>query len=278
MRIIGGNGKIAVLKYTVFSLVFLCACIGVAIYSGRGRHFVPERSPVGMTLLTDGNVSQTVIGSGYTSESTVKTEAPNEVHKLIMIDAGHGGEDGGAVSDSGILEKDLNLSVSDNLAHFCLMFGLPYKMTREDDSLLYDKYGELTDYTGKKKSYDLKNRLKYSKDSGASLLISVHMNKFSDVSVNGLQVYYSKLSDNEKGLADSIHSFVLKHFLRGSDRSAKAADSSIYLLNKSEIPAVLVEFGFLSNPTECALLSSSPYRASISATVFVPILEYFVRS
>lgn len=278
MKIIGGSGKIAVLKYTVFSLIFLSTCIGVAIYGGNDTFSNSEKSPAGITLPTENTEN---IISGTDDQITANEEvpeAPQEFGKLLMIDPGHGGEDGGAVSDSGILEKDLNLTVSEDLAHLCLMFGVPYKMTREDDSLLYDKYGELDDYTGKKKSYDLKNRLKFSRDSGATLLVSVHMNKFSDPNVQGLQVYYSTLSENEKALAESVHCYVTKHIQRGNDRAAKAANSSIYLLNKSEIPAILVEFGFLSNPTECSLLSNYQYSSSIAETVFVPILEYFVRS
>lgn len=278
MRIIGCDGKIAIFKYTVFSLVFVCSAALLSFYAGSFSTGKTEKVPTAVEL--SGEKETNPSPEAETKEETKEegTEDTVQNGRLLMIDPGHGGEDGGAVSDSGILEKDLNLVFSDDLAHLCLMFGVPYKMTREDDSLLYGKYGELEDYTGKKKSYDLKNRLKYSRDSGATLLVSVHMNKFSDQGVKGLQVYHSTLSENEKALAASIHAFVSKHLQRDNNRVAKAANSSIYLLNKSEIPAILIEFGFLSNPAECSLLTNYSYSASLTGTVFVPILEYFVRS
>ena len=94
-----------------------------------------------------------------------------------MQDPSHGGEDGGAVGDGGVTEKELNLAVSENIADLSMLFGVPYSMTRDCDKLLYDKYGELTDYTGKKKSLDLKNRLRSAEEEGAEVFLSIHMNK-----------------------------------------------------------------------------------------------------
>jgi len=275
MRIIGASGSVAVVKYTVFSLMFLLSCIGIIVYGGRGDEIVPVY-----------NTAETVpkeealVETPKKETEEIKEERPMEdvPEKLLMIDAGHGGEDGGAISESGVYEKDLNLLVADTTAHYCLMFGVPYKMTREDDRMLYDKYEDLSDYTGKKKALDLKNRLKYAKESGASLLLSVHMNKFTSENVTGLQVYYSPSASDGESLASSIHSYVAAHIQPDNDRAAKRADSSIYLLNRAEMPALLVEYGFLSNPMECRMLCDTSYRASLSASVFIPVLEYFIRT
>lgn len=279
MKIIGVSGTVTTMKYTAFSIVFLLSCLGVILYGGRGDKYAPSYKPSDTILTEEALPQESLTEKEETAEPEEdKTEVENAHGKLLMIDAGHGGEDGGAVSVSGVYEKDLNLLFADNTAHLCVMFGVPYKMTREDDSLLYDKYSDMPDYSGKKKALDLKNRLKYSKECGASLLLSIHMNKFTSESVSGLQVYYSPSAVDGDALASSVHSYVKAHIQPDNDRAPKRADSSIYLLNRSEIPALLVEYGFLSNPAECALLCNNSYRTSLSCTVFVPVLEYFIRT
>lgn len=195
----------------------------------------------------------------------------------LMIDAGHGGEDGGAIGENGVLEKTLNLSVAENTATLALMFGIPYSMTRTDDSMLYDKYDRLSVYDGKKKSLDLKNRLRTAEEENACVFLSIHMNKYTSPAYSGLQVYYSPNTDDGKILAEAVQTYVRAHLQSENTRSVKASDSSIYLLHRLKTPAILIECGFLSNPNECALLADSSYRASLACTIFIPIAEYFVR-
>ena len=97
---------------------------------------------------------------------------------VIVIDAGHGGEDGGAVAADGTVEKDLNLEVAHILAQMLSFAGYDVRMTRTEDRMLYDLYGDAEEYAGRKKTYDLRNRLRFAEEADAALFISIHMNKF----------------------------------------------------------------------------------------------------
>lgn len=250
-------------SYILFGVVFMCCAVLIGVYAG-GLH--------GDVKKTDDSIISA--SSSLPQIQTVNSDVPEH---LLMIDPGHGGEDGGASSEAGLVEKEVNLAVSKNISSLCLLFGIPSDMTRDDDTLLYDKYDELEDYKGKKKSYDLKNRLRVTEESGADLFLSIHMNKFSDKQYSGLQVYYSPNSDDSRDLAGVIQSYAKNHLQPNNNRESKRAGSSIYLLNRMTLPSVLVECGFLSNPEEASLLETDAYRAKLSTTVFVPVLEYLVR-
>ncbi len=263
MRIKKDSTTASVLSYVLFSVLFMCSAILVGFLAGN-MYEISLQSPY--------------LQTSAESDSTEDSTCENNSFGLIMIDPGHGGEDGGAESDSGLVEKELNMYVSQNIADMCLIFGIPYKMSRESDTLLYNYYSDLEDYTGKKKSYDLKNRLKLTEETDASLYLGIHMNKFSDSRYSGLQVYFSPNAAESESIAHDVQSFVRSHLQPSNTREAKRAGSSIYILNQLERPALLVECGFLSNTEEAALLGDGNYRSSLATTIFTPILEYFVRS
>ena len=192
----------------------------------------------------------------------------------IIIDAGHGGEDAGAIAPDGTLEKDLNLEISKIVYALCVISGTPAKMTRTEDTLLYDYYNDLNDYTGKKKIYDLKNRLKIAEEEINPIYLGIHMNKFSEAKYSGAQVYYSSNSGHSEMLAKSISENIKTYLQPQNNRQIKRADSSIYILKNISSPAVLVECGFLSNENELALLKSEDYRAGLALTIFASVLEY----
>ena len=199
----------------------------------------------------------------------------NEVSKItFVIDAGHGGEDAGAVAYDGTLEKDLNLKISTILAGLLELNGCSVKMTREKDTLLYDLYGDLQDYTGKKKVYDLKNRLRLASELEPSIYIGIHMNNFSMSKYSGLQVYYSQNNMQSKDIASFIRESNKLYLQPNNTRSIKKADSSIYILDKATIPAVLVECGFLSNHEELSLLKSDSYQRKLSIMLFSSCICY----
>ncbi len=258
------------LCFTLFGFVLLSLSIGMLDLRSAG---ISEKSnvPAAAQFESDTSVSE-------------DTEAPHDGSPLqlistplILIDAGHGGEDGGASSADGLLEKDLNLSLSRNVASLCLVFGIPYEMTRDEDTLLYDKYGEFESYDGRKKSLDLKNRLRMTEELDTVLFLSIHMNKFPSEAVKGFQVYYSTNATDSRPLAESIQSFVKSHVQPFNERVPKAADSSIYLLKNINTTAILTECGFLSNTAEAASLNTPAYRAKLASSIFVPSAEYFVR-
>ena len=164
----------------------------------------------------------------------------------IVIDAGHGGEDGGAIGINGGYEKDVNLAVALILRDILTEKGLNVIMTRSEDILLYDKD---SDYEGHKKEQDLLNRRKIAETYEDPIFISIHMNSFPIEKYNGLQVYYSKNTPSSMELANKIQTNARQHLQIPNKRTTKPSDG-IYLLDRLKCTAVLVECGFLSNPEE----------------------------
>ncbi len=228
---------------------------------------------VGFTLLSAVFLfSAAVIGhlqNEQTKTAFVSADIPD---KCIIIDAGHGGEDGGCVSDNGVLEKDINLEVSKKISEILKAMGYNAVLTRNEDKMLYDMYGD--NYEGRKKTYDLKNRLKFARENEADMLVSIHMNKFPQTQYKGLQVYYSGNNTQSEALAQNIQGICKQYLQTENEREIKASGSNIFLLNRAEMPAVLVECGFLSNSEEAEKLCDDDYRKKISFVISMGIIFY----
>lgn len=194
---------------------------------------------------------------------------------IVVIDAGHGGEDGGAVGKNGIYEKDLNLSIAKHLNEMLRACGVQTVMTRTEDILLYDRN---SDYKGQKKVQDLATRREIAERYENAVFISIHMNAFPEAQYSGLQVYYSKNDPNSSLLAQTVQAMVKNTLLPENDRTIKPAGSNIYLLDRLDCPAVLIECGFLSNPEECERLSKETYRLQLARVLCASILEYLSES
>ncbi len=206
---------------------------------------------------------------------TDTSATPTENRCVIVIDPGHGGEDGGAVAADGTVEKDLNLEFAKNLDSMCNVLGIETVMTRESDELLYSKYSDLEDYTGKKKVYDLKNRLRFTNEAGDNtVFVGIHMNKFTDPKYSGTQVYYSPNKVSSENLAKGVQSLIKDTLQPENERAVKKAGSAIFLLKRLQIPAILIECGFLSNEAETTMLKSSEYKKEFSLTTAVAIGEF----
>lgn len=222
-----------------------------------------------------------VILIGFTFTKHLKGEASDtslpvfEIsdENVIVIDAGHGGEDAGAIAPDGTLEKDLNLEISKLIYTLCRLNGNSARLTRDEDTLLYDCYSDLQDYTGKKKVYDLKNRVKITEEENNPIYVGIHMNKFQESKYSGLQVYYSKNNALSKSLASCVQNNTREYLQADNKRKIKQADSSIYILDSLECPSVLIECGFLSNEKELENLKDTKYQASLSLVIFSSILE-----
>ncbi len=208
-------------------------------------------------------------GEDTSTVALVREERPVD----IVIDAGHGGEDGGCSAADGTLEKDLNLAVSKNLYTILTLMGLNVEMTRSEDVLLYDMYRDLSDYSRQKKTYDLKNRVRFAKEAECALFCSIHMNKFSEAEYSGLQVYFSPNDSDSITAALRIQAGVAKHLQKDNKREIKRAGSNIYVLHRSQMPAVLVECGFLSNEKELSQLKDPEYIKKLSLTVASSMAE-----
>jgi len=189
----------------------------------------------------------------------------------VVIDAGHGGEDGGAVGVNGIYEKELNLRIALLLADMLRAAGVPVKLTRTRDELLYDKG---SDYEGKKKVQDLEARLSAVNACTDPVLVSIHMNTFPVEKYHGLQVYYSANSEESAVMAETVQSKVKSMLQPDNRRQSKQATGSIGLLKRVDCPAVLIECGFLSNAEECYHLCEESYQKELSFSLYCAIFSY----
>lgn len=188
----------------------------------------------------------------------------------IIIDAGHGGEDGGAIGKNGVYEKELNLEISMLLSSMLTERGYDVVLTRSEDILLYDKN---SDYKGRKKELDLAARVEIASKYKNCIFISIHMNAFSDSKYSGLQVYYSSNNANSKILADTVQNLVKEALQPSNNRKTKQGDG-LFVLDRIESPAVLIECGFLSNYEECEKLCNEEYRKKLAFIISTAIEKY----
>lgn len=192
---------------------------------------------------------------------------------VYIIDAGHGGMDGGAVGADGTLEKELNLAVAKKLAAILEASGSECVMTRSDDRMLVDNSVKTH-----RKMQDLRARVEAAEKAALTdkipVFISIHMNNFTSRNYSGLQVWYSKNDERGKLLADCIQKSARENLDSENKRETKAAGSSIYVLDRIKVPAVLVECGFLSNPDECAKLREDEYQTALAMTIFAGVAAF----
>lgn len=205
---------------------------------------------------------------GASKQTSQSTSAPRPI--TVVIDAGHGGEDGGAVSASGIYEKDLNLAIAKQLCDLLTANGVTVVMTRTTDTLLYDRN---VDYHGRKKALDLAARRKIAEETENAIFVSIHMNAYPLPQYSGLQVWYSKHHPESHTLADTLQSNAQRVLQPQNNRKTKAAGSNIYLLHHLTCPAILVECGFLSNAAEAEQLNTPEYQKELAFVIALAILE-----
>ncbi|GIO34915.1 MULTISPECIES: N-acetylmuramoyl-L-alanine amidase CwlD [Paenibacillus] len=188
--------------------------------------------------------------------------------KVIVLDAGHGGPDGGAVSKQGVIEKDVNLSIALYLRDYLQQAGAVVYMTREGD---YDLAGADTKGYSRRKTEDLKQRAKMIENSKADLFLSIHLNSFPG-RWSGAQTFYYPNHPDNKTLAVLIQEEI-KRNLENTDRVAKTVNH-VYLLKTVTMPAALVEVGFLSHPEEAQMLRDEGYQRKMAASVYKGMLRY----
>jgi N-acetylmuramoyl-L-alanine amidase len=191
--------------------------------------------------------------------------------KVILIDPGHGGVDGGA-GDRPMQEKDIALSISIKLRDFLQQQGAIVLMTRETDRDLAP-----TDMKGysRRKAADLKERIKIINNSDADLVISIHLNAIPSSRWSGAQTFYnSKMKENAK--AAKLIQRELRVNLENTTRKAKPLND-LFILKHSEKPGVLVEAGFLSNPTEKMNLERDSYQEMVAASIYKGIIRYYTK-
>ena len=209
--------------------------------------------------------------------SAVKSTKQNANQPIVIIDAGHGGFDGGAVSDDGTVEKDINLSIALYLQEYLSIFNIKTIMIRETDCSVEDN-GLNT--IRQKKTSDLHNRIKIMEETDNAIFVSIHQNKFPDGKYSGTQVFYSpKTKDESQVLAQTIQDYIVNTLQKDNKRQIKECGTSVFLMYNAVKPAVLVECGFLSNYEETQRLKSSEYQKKIAFCIAMGIQNYLsVRS
>jgi len=192
-----------------------------------------------------------------------------EAEPVFIVDAGHGGPDGGAVGSDGTLEKDINLAIALRLRDFLRAFGCEVIMTREDDRSIHS---ESSITIRQKKVSDIHNRTALVNGTEGAVLISIHQNKFPGAGEKGTQVFYSPNDPESQLLALRIQERVKTLLQPENRRKIKPAGNNIYLLTYAEAPAVLVECGFLSNPGEREKLKTPEYQEQIAFVIACAVM------
>lgn len=190
--------------------------------------------------------------------------------ETIVIDAGHGGEDGGAVSVSGAIESQINLSIALRLDQIMGLFGVNAVLLRDSDISLHNSNASTL---REKKVSDLHNRVAAIQALDDPIVISIHQNTYSSSKYHGAQVFYAN-GERSLPLAQITQTALRQNLDPDNQRQPAAVPKSVYLMNHITCKAILVECGFLSNPEEDILLQSSGYQTKLAATLAGAYLNY----
>lgn len=205
------------------------------------------------------------VGSAVTVLSSELPATP-----IVILDAGHGGEDGGAISVTGVRESTLNLEISQRLNDLLHFLGIQTKMIRNEDISVYTE-GETI---AQKKVSDIHNRVAMVEQTPNAVLVSIHQNQFSEAQYRGAQVFYAKGS---QAFAEAMQNTLCTQVDPRNHRQCKQAQG-IYLLEHISCPAVLIECGFLSNPAEEQLLRDAGYQKKLAAAIACSVQAYLEES
>lgn len=208
-------------------------------------------------------------GASVLSEKIASYSVPASIiseQKLpvIILDAGHGGFDGGCVSTEGVPEKGINLNILLKLRDLLLISGYEVEVTRDTDTSIHDSGIE---GIANQKSSDMDNRLELFNKYDNAVCISIHQNQFTDPFYSGAQMFYSATDSRSEKLAKSLQKS-FQNLQPENKREIKLCGKELFLCYYSENPTVMVECGFLSNPDEASLLNTDEYQEKVALTIF----------
>lgn len=212
-------------------------------------------------------VAAVVCGRNGGVREAASKQANHTDSRLVIIDAGHGGDDPGKIGVDGVQEKDLNLKMALTLRDLLEQQDVEVLMTREDAGGLYDER------TSNKKVQDMRRRCELINREKPACVISIHQNSYHEENIHGAQVFYYKTSKESGELAKILQKELARVVEPTNHRQAKANDT-YYLLKKTEAPTVIVECGFLSNWDECAKLQNEEYQAKLVWAIQMGVLKY----
>ena len=199
------------------------------------------------------------------SENLILKDLP-----IVIIDAGHGGEDGGAVAEDGTVEKDLNLLISLKLNDMLSIMGYHTHLIRTTDTAIHSSGNTIRE----RKVSDIKNRFAVMNQYENCLYISIHQNKFTDKGVHGAQTFYSPNNSESKVLADFIQKSISSQLQTGNNRVIKKSGTNIYILHNATRPTVMVECGFVSNREDLLNLKNMQYQEKMAISIAIGIINY----
>ena len=207
-----------------------------------------------------------VFCAGFLISLNAQKVAATPLGITVVIDAGHGGADGGTVgSSTGITESELNLKYAQKLTQYLQNFGITVINTRETMDGLYDEFDEHY------KQNDMQKRSDIINSSDAQLVISIHMNKFTSSGENGAQVFFKEGCEDGEKMANSIKTMLQANF---DNARELVLAGDYYILNCTQITGVIVECGFLSNPTEEQNLQNEDYMNKMCYSIYAGIINY----
>lgn len=197
----------------------------------------------------------------------------NNIKNCIIVDAGHGLPDGGAVGAGGTIEQEINLAVAKKVEEVLLGKGIQVIMTRDTEQCLCDEQEGKT--IRKIKVEDMNKRLEIIKKSDADLFVSIHMNCFESEKAHGLRVFYDKSHPQIKTLAQEIQSKIAE-VTGASTYAVKQAEDSLFLMKNTSVPAILAECGFISNREEEKKLNDEDYQSRLAWAIADACEEYIL--
>ncbi len=204
-------------------------------------------------------ITSCVISAGYNTYSFYNKD-------IIYIDPGHGGIDGGAVSNSGIYEKEVVLNISYYLKEYLEYNGYRVLLTR------YDDYDLASDSSNDRKHDDILKRVDYVNNSGAVACISIHTNAYPSGLVRGAQTFYGVGKEESKNMSEAIQNNLIEKL--GNTKRTALAIKEKYILDNINCPCAIVEVGFLSNTEECKLLTDNVYMKLVAYSIGEAVVEY----
>lgn len=197
---------------------------------------------------------------------------PDEIDDVVIVlDAGHGGADGGCVSVNGVPEKGINLEILLRVKALCESAGYQVVTTRESDVSIHDKGVE---GLRAQKESDMENRLEIMNLYENAVVVSIHQNQFTDPKYSDAQMFYTATNPDSQRLAQIMQEKFVSNLQPENKREIKLSGKELYLIYFTKAPSVMVECGFLSNPEEATKLESEQYQSEVAFTIFSGIVEF----
>ena len=207
-------------------------------------------------------------------KNSTEVNATPSTSKVIVLDAGHGKPDEGAVGIYGTTEEAINLKITLKLKALLEEGGAQVILTRSDENGIYSS--ECTTIKSKKVS-DIKNRVKIGNTEGVDIFVSIHLNKFEQEKYRGWQAFYQQNSEDSKMLATCIQEGLNVEITEYKNERVPLKLSNIYIMDNVKAPTVTIECGFLSNKEEAKLLEEDEYQSRLAWGIFEGIQNYFIK-